>query len=388
MIEFINKGNRMRKILAVFIAFLIWFYVGSIENPIAIKSLQVPIELVNLSQHYQGIPYDSQISLVVEGRSKKLQSLTAADIKAELNLSNVHIGDNYLDVIIKTPNGIKVIRKQPNQILVNVRRLNEKVVPVTYNYHGQLKAGIKLDGVPTLSIDQVKIFGSNELLSSIDSAAIDIDLDNLKDSIVIKRPLVFYDSAGNIISNRDLKSSVNEVEASIKVISEKKKRVPVKIALNGEIPKGYNIDDLSYEHKEVYIYGEASVLNNISEIFTKPISLAKIKETQTLEVDLDIPAGINVSDSQTIAVTLEVSKEGEDKNSSELLVLPIKIIGQTKSKIVTLSKEEVEVYYDEGKKPTEALVDVSDLEIGNYELKLDLNGDGTIKDSMVTVTIE
>lgn len=388
MIEFINKGNRMRKILAVFIAFLIWFYVGSIENPIAIKSLQVPIELVNLSQHYQGIPYDSQISLVVEGRSKKLQSLTAADIKAELNLSNVHIGDNYLDVIIKTPNGIKVIRKQPNQILVNVRRLNEKVVPVTYNYHGQLKAGIKLDGVPTLSIDQVKIFGSNELLSSIDSAAIDIDLDNLKDSIVIRRPLVFYDSAGNIISNRDLKSSVNEVEASIKVISEKKKRVPVKIALNGEMPKGYNIDDLSYEHKEVYIYGEASVLNNISEIFTKPISLAKIKETQTLEVDLDIPAGINVSDSQTIAVTLEVSKEGEDKNSSELLVLPIKIIGQTKSKIVTLSKEEVEVYYDEGKKPTEALVDVSDLEIGNYELKLDLNGDGTIKDSMVTVTIE
>lgn len=388
MIEFINKGNRMRKILAVFIAFLIWFYVGSIENPIAIKSLQVPIELVNLSQHYQGIPYDSQISLVVEGRSKKLQSLTAADIKAELNLSNVHIGDNYLDVIIKTPNGIKVIRKQPNQILVNVRRLNEKVVPVTYNYHGQLKAGIKLDGVPTLSIDQVKIFGSNELLSSIDSAAIDIDLDNLKDSIVIKRPLVFYDSAGNIISNRDLKSSVNEVEASIKVISEKKKRVPVKIALNGEMPKGYNIDDLSYEHKEVYIYGEASVLNNISEIFTKPISLAKIKETQTLEVDLDIPAGINVSDSQTIAVTLEVSKEGEDKNSSEPLVLPIKIIGQTKSKIVTLSKEEVEVYYDEGKKPTEALVDVSDLEIGNYELKLDLNGDGTIKDSMVTVTIE
>lgn len=388
MIEFINKGNRMRKILAVFIAFLIWFYVGSIENPIAIKSLQVPIELVNLSQHYQGIPYDSQISLVVEGRSKKLQSLTAADIKAELNLSNVHIGDNYLDVIIKTPNGIKVIRKQPNQILVNVRRLNEKVVPVTYNYHGQLKAGIKLDGVPTLSIDQVKIFGSNELLSSIDSAAIDIDLDNLKDSIVIKRPLVFYDSAGNIISDRDLKSSVNEVEASIKVISEKKKRVPVKIALNGEMPKGYNIDDLSYEHKEVYIYGEASVLNNISEIFTKPISLAKIKETQTLEVDLDIPAGINVSDSQTIAVTLEVSKEGEDKNSSELLVLPIKIIGQTKSKIVTLSKEEVEVYYDEGKKPTEALVDVSDLEIGNYELKLDLNGDGTIKDSMVTVTIE
>lgn len=388
MIEFINKGNRMRKILAVFIAFLIWFYVGSIENPIAIKSLQVPIELVNLSQHYQGIPYDSQISLVVEGRSKKLQSLTAADIKAELNLSNVHIGDNYLDVIIKTPNGIKVIRKQPNQILVNVRRLNEKVVPVTYNYHGQLKAGIKLDGVPTLSIDQVKIFGSNELLSSIDSAAIDIDLDNLKDSIVIKRPLVFYDSAGNIISNRDLKSSVNEVEASIKVISEKKKRVPVKIALNGEMPKGYNIDDLSYERKEVYIYGEASVLNNISEIFTKPISLAKIKETQTLEVDLDIPAGINVSDSQTIAVTLEVSKEGEDKNSSEPLVLPIKIIGQTKSKIVTLSKEEVEVYYDEGKKPTEALVDVSDLEIGNYELKLDLNGDGTIKDSMVTVTIE
>lgn len=388
MIEFINKGNRMRKILAVFIAFLIWFYVGSIENPIAIKSLQVPIELVNLSQHYQGIPYDSQISLVVEGRSKKLQSLTAADIKAELNLSNVHIGDNYLDVIIKTPNGIKVIRKQPNQILVNVRRLNEKVVPVTYNYHGQLKAGIKLDGVPTLSIDQVKIFGSNELLSSIDSAAIDIDLDNLKDSIVIKRPLVFYDSAGNIISNRDLKSSVNEVEASIKVISEKKKRVPVKIALNGEMPKGYNIDDLSYEHKEVYIYGEASVLNNISEIFTKPISLAKIKETQTLEVDLDIPAGINVSDSQTIVVTLEVSKEGEDKNSSEPLVLPIKIIGQTKSKIITLSKEEVEVYYDEGKKPTEALVDVSDLEIGNYELKLDLNGDGTIKDSMVTVTIE
>lgn len=388
MIEFINKGNRMRKILAVFIAFLIWFYVGSIENPIAIKSLQVPIELVNLSQHYQGIPYDSQISLVVEGRSKKLQSLTAADIKAELNLSNVHIGDNYLDVIIKTPNGIKVIRKQPNQILVNVRRLNEKVVPVTYNYHGQLKAGIKLDGVPTLSIDQVKIFGSNELLSSIDSAAIDIDLDNLKDSIVIKRPLVFYDSAGNIISNRDLKSSVNEVEASIKVVSEKKKRVPVKIALNGEMPKGYNIDDLSYEHKEVYIYGEASVLNNISEIFTKPISLAKIKETQTLEVDLDIPAGINVSDSQTIAVTLEVSKEGEDKNSSELLVLPIKIIGQTKSKIVTLSKEEVEVYYDEGKKPTEALVDVSDLETGNYELKLDLNGNGTIKDSMVTVTIE
>lgn len=388
MIEFINKGNRMRKVLAVFIAFLIWFYVGSIENPIAIKSLQVPIELVNLSQHYQGIPYDSQISLVVEGRSKKLQSLTAADIKAELNLSNVHIGDNYLDVIIKTPNGIKVIRKQPNQILVNVRRLNEKVVPVTYNYHGQLKAGIKLDGVPTLSIDQVKIFGSNELLSSIDSAAIDIDLDNLKDSIVIKRPLVFYDSAGNIISNRDLKSSVNEVEASIKVISEKKKRVPVKIALNGEMPKGYNIDDLSYERKEVYIYGEASVLNNISEIFTKPISLAKIKETQTLEVDLDIPAGINVSDSQTIAVTLEVSKEGEDKNSSESLVLPIKIIGQTKSKIVTLSKEEVEVYYDEGKKPTEALVDVSDLEIGNYELKLDLNGDGTIKDSMVTVTIE
>lgn len=388
MIEFINKGNRMRKILAVFIAFLIWFYVGSIENPIAIKSLQVPIELVNLSQHYQGIPYDSQISLVVEGRSKKLQSLTAADIKAELNLSNVHIGDNYLDVIIKTPNGIKVIRKQPNQILVNVRRLNEKVVPVTYNYHGQLKAGIKLDGVPTLSIDQVKIFGSNELLSSIDSAAIDIDLDNLKDSIVIKRPLVFYDSAGNIISNRDLKSSVNEVEASIKVISEKKKRVPVKIALNGEMPKGYNIDDLSYEHKEVYIYGEASVLNNISEIFTKPISLAKIKETQTLEVDLDIPAGINVSDSQTIAVTLEVSKEGEDKNSSEPLVLPIKIIGQTKSKIVTLSKEEVEVYYDEGKKPTEALVDVSDLETGNYELKLDLNGNGTIKDSMVTVTIE
>lgn len=382
-----HKGNRVRKLLAVLIAFLIWFYVGNIENPIITKTLQVPIRLINISDELHALSYEEQLTLVIEGRSKRVQSITADDFKAEVDLSKASIGENTLQVLVSSPSGIKILKQQPNQVSVELRRLDEKEVLVKYHYHGQLKSGLKVEGEPRLSVNKVKVYGSREIVSQVNFAAIDIDLETLKESVVIKRPLIFYDDVGNIIASRALKASSSEIEASINVVSEKIKKVPVRLNLESTLPEGYKIDNISYNVKEVSLYGDEKTLENTKEIFTKPIVFDTFKTSQKLTVDLDIPEGLKLSSPEINSIVVDILLSSY-KNDLETIVLPINVIGDSKFSKVQMASEIVEVSYHEGKKPTEAQIDISNLTYGKHEVLVTINGNGTLKTNKVMVTIE
>lgn len=384
----LTKENRLRQVLSVCIALLIWFYVANIENPVSTKSIQIPIELINLPNHYQGTPYENQINLIVEGRSKKLQSITSADFKAEVDLSKVHLGENLLDISIKMPTGLKILKKHPNQAMVDIKKLTEKEVAVSYQLHGELKTGLKLNGEPKLAVNNVIVYGSTDNTDSIASAVIDIDLESIKDSVVLKRPIVFYDRFGNILSGRNIKASLSEIAVEINISSESSKKVPIKLALVGAAPNNYLIDDLSYDVKEVILFGEAKVIEPVKEVLTKPISWSELTKLKTLTVELNLPEGVKTTSKVFLTVSLNTTLDSETKALSENLVLPIKLVGKRESNNISLSQEEVKLTFSGGKKPTEASVDVNGLEAGQHELAISINGSGILENDKVIVSIE
>ncbi|NPV89985.1 MAG: hypothetical protein HPY50_04325 [Firmicutes bacterium] len=86
-----------------------------------VKNLNVPVKEENLGTGLTATVQPTEVALKLNGPAGQLENLTAADLKASVNLAGLAAGEYQLMVNITAPNGINVLQTAPAEVKVVVK---------------------------------------------------------------------------------------------------------------------------------------------------------------------------------------------------------------------------------------------------------------------------
>ena len=302
------KHNFAYKIAALIMAFLLWFYVYQSQNPLTEQVFTVPLEPMNISEDLVLREQNTNIQLRVQGGKKEIENLAASDIRAYVELSSLDAGEHTLSVRADLPDGMQLVSVTPEEMTVNLDRIENKQIPVTFEISGEFESegNILLD--PVITPEEVIVYGASTYLDDIETAFVSVDLSTLTTSQTLNLPVQLRDAEGNILT-RNVQIEPASVEVFLPVVSEQPDRVlPVSVSIIGSPAPGYQLSRVVVEPSTLRVFGSTQDLLNLNSLETVTIDITDFKASSVQQVDVVLPNGITVADSRTVNVVLEIEK--------------------------------------------------------------------------------
>ena len=302
------KHNFAYKIAALIMAFLLWFYVYQSQNPLTEQVFTVPLEPMNISEDLVLREQNTNIQLRVQGGKKEIENLAASDIRAYVELSSLDAGEHTLSVRADLPDGIQLVSVTPEEMTVNLDRIENKQIPVPFEISGDFESegNILLD--PVITPEEVIVYGASTYLDDIETAFVSVDLSTLTTSQTLNLPVQLRDAEGNILT-RNVQIEPASVEVFLPVVSEQPDRVlPVSVSIIGSPAPGYQLSRVVVEPSTLRVFGSTQDLLNLNSLETVTIDITDFKASSVQQVDVVLPNGITVADSRTVNVVLEIEK--------------------------------------------------------------------------------
>lgn len=306
------------KIMAVLIAFLVWFLVANIEDYTITKTITgIPVELLNEDAITgQDMVYEIEqgktVDVKVDGRRSVVEKLTPEDFVAtadlsELSITNsVQIAVDAVDASVRKEIDISVV---DSMMKVAIEERGEQKLPI-----GVITTGKTQDGYAVVSTattpNMVTISGAASKVKNIKSVAVYVDVEGMNTSISTNGALELLDADGDIIDQDKLNLSLTTVTVNIDI--KKTKEVPIQITPAGTVAEGYSIaGDIEYQPTTVLIAGEESVLRSIESIDINDIDVTDKNSDFETTVNIGdyLPEGVVVADkTQDVAVKINIEK--------------------------------------------------------------------------------
>ena len=313
------KHNFTYKIAALIMAFLLWFYVYQSQNPLTEQVFTVPLEPMNISEDLVLREQNTNIQLRVQGGKKEIDNLTASDIRAYVELSTLEAGEHTLSVRAALPDGIQLVSVTPQEMKVNLDRIENKQVPVTFEISGEFESEGNLLLDPVITPEEVIVYGASTYLDDIETAFVSVDLSTLTTAQTLNLPVQLRDAEGNILT-RNVQIEPASVDIFLPVVSEQPDRVlPVSVSIIGSPAPGYQLSRVVVEPATLRVFGSTQELLNLNSLETVTIDITDFKASSVQQVDVVLPNGITVADSRTVNVVLEIEKI-EHKTFSNLML--------------------------------------------------------------------
>lgn len=163
------------KLGAFFLAVVFWFFVSTDDTLLAQRTLRAPLHTEGLSENQTVLELPERITVRLSGPSSRLSALNPDGIDAVLNLRGV-TGEFERDVRVFPPQGITVVRVNPNEIIGTVETRVQKEVPVQVVTLGAPAADTVLDVRPDPGTVQIE--GTEAQLERVALVLAPYQLDN------------------------------------------------------------------------------------------------------------------------------------------------------------------------------------------------------------------
>lgn len=162
------------KIVSLLFAIALWMVVA--RDPIAEVELKVPIEFRNLSDRLE---IDSasftEAQIRVRGPERVIHRLQPADVRAEIDLSNVRPGEQTFDLTgrhVHVPQDLEVVQIIPGQFHLSFDNRATRVVEVRPRVTGTFASGMRLARV-IADPPNVEITGPRRRIDAVEAAITD-----------------------------------------------------------------------------------------------------------------------------------------------------------------------------------------------------------------------
>lgn len=385
--EILNKGEYKvkdsrfsdvaLKILAIIIAFIIWFYAMAMDSPTFTRTFgAVPVDILNETDMAVISGYDNTVDITVQGKKSEINKLETDDIVAYADVGkDIMSGRHTLSINVSLPGNVTLTGKSAGSISVYMDNTVTKTVPVTVvakNY--MIDNGYEL-GSATPNITEIKVEGPGGVLDKIVSAQVSLKLGHITNSVTVTDTLTLVDSDGNAVTNPYIKMLTTDVEVT----------VPVYITKNVPLEVGYkygyfNDNTVKVTISPLYlrIKGDPKIINSINQIIITTLDEKKII-TDNISQAINLDEGvINVSGIDTAKISIEhIGTE-----TKEIVVDSFNVINPNK-----LSYELLDSFINvKIRGPSSSLPYISDTSI---KVTVDLSGFSNVSGtSSVAVTIE
>ena len=317
-----KKSNLTIKIFSLVIAIILWSYVMSEVNPKITKEFRnIDVVFSNMEDlERSGIelmsPKEVKINVKVEGRRSEVLKLRDTDIIAKVDLSGYSEGTKKVPIYIDVPSKVDIVDYTPKEISFRFERIVSKEKPVVLKTIGKLEPGYSL-GDGEIKPQSVILKGPKSWVNSVREVVAVVDITGKTKDINATVPIKLLDDDGNDVGR--VEKEPNVVDVFIPMYRSRK--IPIDIQLDGSIPTEYENPTLTVSPKAVDVKGNDAILNTLSSIKTKPISVYKLVGSGSVETELLLPEGIELVDpNQKIVVSLKSNsiENGKDVEDSDV----------------------------------------------------------------------
>lgn len=293
------------KILAVLFSVCLWLISININDPISPNSYNVTVQLINMKsmtnagKYVEVLEDTDDVRVTVRASRSVFSYFGEKNILATADLTKI-TDDNLVPIEItttKTDEKIESMKADHEYVKVNVENVKKKQIPIKVMTQNAPAEGYILGGTTTAQ-NAVIVSGPESVVSQIDSAAVEINVEGAVSDVNISLPVKLYNVEGSEIDDSKLTKSVSEVSTTASVLLTKE--VPLQYETVGKPADGYMVTGrIISTPASVVIAGKQNQIKNISVIdIPDAINVAGFDSNVEVLVDVKkyLPDGMVLAD--------------------------------------------------------------------------------------------
>jgi YbbR domain-containing protein len=348
MLELLRRiaKNLPTLILAAALAVAVWISAETASDPNEERVFPTSIPITYQGQDPSllmiGDP-PRQLTLTLKAPRSIWDRLTADEslVKAVVDLSGLGSAMHTLPVQVSIGLGpVEIISKVPETVNVKLEALANKTLKVRLDVKGDVAVGFQA-GAPALESDTVLVSGAESLVTQVVTVRTVLDLTTVKENVHQSLLLVPVDINEAPVSGVSLTPS--QVTVSVPVTQRGGYRnMVVKVLVTGQIAPGFRLANIFVYPPVVTVFSaNPAVVENLPGYMeTTPINLNGARDGLDLQVQLNLPQGVQLVGDQTVNVQVAITAiEG----SITLTGLRVNIIGLGPNLQASVSPDRVDV---------------------------------------------
>lgn len=315
------------KILAFFVAFMLWLMVVNIDDPVTHKTFSdIPVSVINEEvlanakqpQTYQIVDNTQEVNVTVTAKRKVLNKIKNDDIIAVADMKELTLDTQIpIDISINGFEGrYDSAQSSPRNLQIKLEDEETKRFPIVPTTTGTVRDGYVLGEIQAMP-EKVSIRGPKSVINEINRVEASVSVSGLSKDSLLDSELVLYDSNNNIIDQKLLSNNLGTEGVGVQVQLLRTKTVPLEFDTSGiGTARGYEFTGITYEPQTIQISGQ---YEDISQIETMKIpsgalkmSGLKEKTEQIINVAEYLPENVKLADDNAglVVVTISVEKDG------------------------------------------------------------------------------
>ena len=313
-------NNWLLKILSLAIAFMLWFIVINVENPVDEKSFtNIRVNFLNTEvideedKVYQVLDATDVVRTVkVQAPRKVLDELSGNDIVAEADFSKVTINDTVEIKFysIKSNSEIRSITGNIDMVKLNIEDKKTKRLVLTVETNGEPEDGYII-GSPVLDQNRIEVSGPESVITRVYAAKMQVDVSDSSSEISTYATVKLYDTAGNEIPKDNLVMNAQTVKVKVPVLFTKE--VKIVFDVTGTPAEGYAFTgNIEPKQTKAVVAGTPAALASLNRILVPAEELdltgRKMDLSKIVNVKEYLPDGVIFANGFTgkITVTAEI----------------------------------------------------------------------------------
>ena len=376
------------KLIAIVSASLLWLLVVNLDDPTQSRNFTATVTVENEdvltdAGKYYILPNGNTVTFRVTARRSIIESLSGSDFTVTADMNDLE-DDRQVPVEITA-------NRYANQISIS-SKTHYLTVAVGFNADTTFKIQSIVTGNPadgfeagdvTVSPEVISVEGPSDIVSTIDSVSVTVDVGGAVEDITTSAVPKLYNTEGQEIEAGALTLSAESVQVNVDILSVQE--VKIAVETSGKLKNGLELDAITTDPGTIRLKGDAETLNSLTTV-TVPSDVIDLSDiTEDFETTIDIssylPDGVTVAAGGSTQVKIMVSVISEDSEefkvkTSNLTIrnLGAGLVGKFIKKSVTVSIHGLES-------------DLADLDAGTITGSVDASGlsEGT---HTVTITLD
>lgn len=303
-----QKNKWLYPVISVFLAILLWMYVGKVVNPEVDSTIRnLPVTFVGLDvlderglMISQGA--DQTVTLYVKGNRDVINELSnKKNITATVDVSSITQTGTYTQAYLVNPNlsgafsgsSYSTTDRYPLNVTFTVAKLAVRTVPVQANFTGGVADGYQA-GEFSFNPAMVEIKGEEAVVNQIDYAQVLLDRKGLSETYIGDLPYTFISYNGLPVNGGRLETDVSLIRTKLPVFQIKEVPLTVNFLPGG----GATAEDVTCEisPETIMVSGAQGDLEPLKEISLGDVELSKVMSNDTLTFTIPLtPELTNVS---------------------------------------------------------------------------------------------
>ncbi|TBL68359.1 YbbR-like domain-containing protein [Paenibacillus thalictri] len=380
------SNTNVVKVLALLLGILLWVVVHMEDNTLpgsggtgikeyTISNVAVTPKYDSSAYYIQSIE-PAQVVVTLNGKESALKKVPTSGYAVEVDLTKVGKGEHILtlDTINFPP--LVSVKVLPASVKVVIEEKAKKEMPVTVNVTGKPATGLKA-GQAVVKPNKAIVTVPSSRLDEVDSVKTEISVDKASSPVSKQVKLAVYDKNGREVEGASIDPPVVDVEVPI---TSPFITVPLQLKTSGEPARGFSVASITKNIDKVTIYGPQDQVDRLEFYEGPSINLNDLKEDKELSVDIPLKNKITQIEPSKVEVKINIVPSV----FKTLDGIPFSIIGQNDgfdTKVVAPETGKLSIAVEgapdvlDKLKPqdVQAIVDVSNLPPGRYDLPVSMN---------------